>query len=215
MGKPVIIPANEHVFIPGKTGTGKTFLARKYLAGYENVVAIDTKGMLDWPEIPRRELTIVTRLKDLPEVETKKIIYRPVWQEMTQEIFNEFFKWCYLRRNTIVWIDEAMSITPSPFKIPDYYKAILTRGRERNTSVWSLTQRPSGIAQVIMSEATHFFVFDLNLPQDREKLVEVTGAPELSKKPGKYIFWYFHVEKETAWKAKLVQRKGGTTFDRR
>ena len=41
--KAKIIPANEHVFIAGRTGSGKTFMARKYLANYTNVVAIDTK----------------------------------------------------------------------------------------------------------------------------------------------------------------------------
>jgi hypothetical protein len=221
--KAKIIPANEHVFIAGRTGSGKTFMAKKYLANYDNVVAIDTKGLLSWPEIPdtmwrgqekeilvnngkNKNLTIVTKLEALENVNTPKIIYRPEWDELNEEFYNAFFKWVYMRKNTIVWVDEAMSICPSPFKIPEYYKAILTRGRQRQTAVWSLTQRPSGIPQIIMSESTHFFVFDLNLPQDREKLVEVTGARELYAKPGKYVFWYYHVENDQAFKAKLVER---------
>lgn len=217
---PVIQP-NEHVFVPGRTGSGKTWLARKYLANYKNVVVIDTKGELKWPEIPgtkwsgnklannykQDNLTLVETLGELQDVRTPKIIYRPSWDELNDEYFNLFFKWCYQRRNTIVWIDEAMSISPNPHKIPEYYKAILTRGRERNTAVWSLTQRPSGIAQVIISESTHFFVFDLNLTADRDKLVDLTGATEIYDKPGKYHFWYFHVEQEKAFKAKLVERR--------
>lgn len=219
-----VIPINEHVFIPGRTGSGKTYLARKYLANYKNVVALDTKGLLSWPEIPgtvwtgpekenlknngkNENLTIVTKLSEIDTVETPKIIYRPPWEELKDEYYNEFFKWIYLRRNTIVWVDEVMSICPSPYKIPEYYKAILTRGRQRNTAVWSLTQRPSGIPQITMSESTHFFCFDLNLPQDREKLVEVTGARELLQKPGKYLFWYYHVAHDEAYKAKLVERR--------
>lgn len=221
--KKKIIPVNEHVFIPGRTGSGKTYLARKYLANYKNVVAIDTKGLLSWPEIPgtiwtgkekenlknnfqNKELTMVFNLRDLAAVETPKIIYRPTWDELKEEYYNEFFKWIYLRQNTIVWIDEVMSICPTPYKIPEYYKAILTRGRQRQTAAWSLTQRPSGIPQIIMSESTHFFAFDLNLPQDRDKLTEVTGARELQEKPGKYLFWYYHVERDTAYKAKLVEK---------
>lgn len=203
----VTIQPDEHVFIAGRTGSGKTFLARKYLCRYENIVALDTKGLLKWPEVNPNEITVVKNLETLTEANTKKIIYRPVWEEMTQEYFNNFFKWCYLRRNTIVWVDEAMSVSPSPHTLPEFYKAILTRGRERNTAIWSLTQRPAGIAQVIISESTHFFIFDLNMPQDRDKIAEVTGAREILEKPGKYKFWYYHVEWEKAVKAKLVERR--------
>lgn len=223
----VIIKPNQHVFIAGRTGSGKTYLVRKYLAGYENVVVLDTKGTTVWPEIPGtrweerdngpkpkgylyeagKEFTLVTRLKDLPMARTPKIMYRPVWEEMTPEFYDKFFKWCYQRRNTIVWVDEAMSVSPNPFKIPDYYKAILTRGRELNVAVWSLTQRPTGIAQVIISEATHIFCFDLNMPQDREKLAEISGAYEFEEPPGKYKFWYFFVESDRAVLAQLVERK--------
>lgn len=220
--KVTVIKPDEHVFIAGRTGSGKTFLAKKYLPGYENVVVLDTKGLVSWPEIPGTKwtgrknhilvdgagkLTLVTKLADLEGVETSKIIYRPDFNELTQEYFNAFFKWIYQRQNTICWIDEAMSVSPSPHTIPEFYKAILTRGRERNTAVWSLTQRPSGIAALIMSESTHFFVFDLNMPQDRDKLTDVTGAKQFLEKPGKYKFWYYHVEWEDAVKAQLVERR--------
>lgn len=212
MSKKVIKP-NEHVFIGGRTGTGKTWLAKKYLTNYEFVVALDTKGMLvqDWTEPGPKELTVVTRLADLEKVKTPKIIYQPTWDEMTFDHYNAFFFWIYQRRNTIVWIDEAMSVCPNPMKIPDGYRACLTRGRQLNIGVWSLSQRPSGLPQVILSEATHFFVFDLSLPQDREKLVEITGAVELYEMPskhGKYVFWYYKVGEERAVLGVLRERKG-------
>jgi hypothetical protein len=165
---------------------------------------------MTWPEVDEDDLTIITRLTDLSAAKTSKIIYRPDWSEMEFDFYNEFFRWCYMRGNTLVWVDEAMSICPSPHRIPDFYKAILTRGRELKVAVWSLTQRPAGIPQVIMSEATHFFIFDLNMPQDRQKLTEVTGAQELLEKPstgyGAYSFWYYNVEREAATPARLVER---------
>lgn len=206
----IVIKPSEHTFIAGRTGSGKTYLARKYLANYPEVVALDTKGTMTWPEVDEDDLTIITRLTDLSAAKTSKIIYRPDWSEMEFDFYNEFFRWCYMRGNTLVWVDEAMSICPSPHRIPDFYKAILTRGRELNVAVWSLTQRPSGIPQVIMSESTHFFIFDLNMPQDRSKLAEVTGAEELMEKPsteyGAYSFWYYNVSRESATPARLVER---------
>jgi hypothetical protein len=141
------------------------------------------------------------------KAKTSKIIYRPSWEEMNMETFNAFFKWCFMRGQTIVWVDEVMSITPNPSVIPDYYKAILTRGRELGVSVWSLTQRPSGISQLPISEASHIFGFDLNMPQDREKIAKVTGAPEFLEKPGKYLFWHYFVENEHATLATLKLNK--------
>lgn len=192
---PLIWP-NEHVFVAGRTGSGKTYLAKKFLSLYPNVVVLDTKGTLNWDEVLPEEKTIVTSLAKISEAKTNKIIYKPRWQEMTFEVYNRFFKWIYERKNTIVWIDEVMAICPNPFKIPDYYKAILTRGRELNIAAWSLTQRPSGIPQVVISEAVHLFIFDLNLEQDRAKLVEITGYNEFLQRPGKYHFWYADIRKE-------------------
>lgn len=225
----IAIKPSESVFIAARTGGGKTFIARKYLAGYQNVVCLDTKGTTVWPEVPGtiwdlgtkdepkfklkepgENLSMVFHLADLPKIKTPKIIYRPVFEELTPDFYEEFFKWCYKRQNCIVWVDEAMSVSPTPYKIPEYYKAILTRGRERRTSVWSLTQRPSGIAQVIISESIHFFVFDLNLEQDRDKMASVTGCDEFMEKPGKTKgipnFWYFNANGEVATKSYMVER---------
>lgn len=216
------IKTTEHVFVAGRTGSGKTFLAQKYLVGYDHVAVLDTKGMLTWPEVPGtkwgkgdqshvlidggKELTIVDRITDLNFLETPKVIYRPRWEELTPEYYNEFFKWCYKRRNTVVWIDEVMSVATAT-SYPEFLKAILTRGRQLHVACWALTQRPSGIPIIVMSEATHLFVFDLNMPVDREKMAFVTGDPTLLNKPGFRNFWYFNAAtSEKATLARLIER---------
>jgi len=204
----VTIKPTEHVFIAGRNGSGKTFLARKYLTGFENVVCLDTKGTTVWPEIDKKELVMVDSLSKLEKVKAPKIIYRPRFEELEPEYYEAFFKWIYFRKNCIVWIDEVMSICPNPFRIPEYYKAILTRGRERDTAAWSLSQRPSGIPAVTMSEAIHFFVFDLNMPQDRNKMAEISGCTQFLDPPGKYNFWYYQVNEESAVKARLKVEGG-------
>lgn len=207
MSKAYHIKPTQHTFIAGRTGSGKTVLVRNYLAGYDNVICLDTKGTTIWPEVDQAELTLARSWNELMRAKTPKVIYRPAWEEMNPETYHEFFKWIYLRMNTIVWVDEAMSVTPNPSVIPEYYKAILTRGRERETAVWSLTQRPTGIHQIIISESSHIFSFDLNMPQDREKIAKVTGAPEFLEKPGKFMFWHYYVENEHATLATLKLNK--------
>lgn len=201
------ISSDQHVFIAGKTGSGKTYLARKYLAGYLNVFVLDTKGTLTWPEVPRDEVTIITHIKELPKVKTIKCIYKPAVEELEIEFYDQFFRFIYERGHTICWIDEVMSVTPNSQKIPFWYKAILTRGRELGVSAWSLTQRPAGINLLPISEASHIISFDLNLPQDRKRMAEVSGAPEFLTKPGEFKFWYYNVKSDHATLAKLKEGK--------
>lgn len=192
-----VIPQSEHVFVAGGTGSGKTTLAQAYIAGYEYVAFLDTKGVEGFGDfVPDEEIQIVERLEQLPFVEKKKIIYRPEPSEMNLEYYNAFYQWCYDRRNTTVVTDELMSVCPNPMVIPEGLKAILTRGRKFNVQSFALTQRPSGVPQLCMSESSHFFVGRLNLPQDRKKLVEITGQPALYEKAEKYHFWYYDVNQD-------------------
>lgn len=223
------ITNRQHVAVCGKTGTGKTFLARQYLAGFTRVFALDTKGYLSWPEVPgttwrgvegeqladgNKEIVIIDRARDLEKAAKSypKVIYRPDRVEMAPEFYDAFFEFCYYHHNCISWVDESLNVCPSPFKIPEYYKGILTRGRQLNVAAWSLTQRPSGLPQLILSESTHFFVFNLNLDADRDKLAAITGCKELSDKPGvSYVrgreipnFWYFNANGDRASRSYML-----------
>ena len=111
------IPTSKHVFICGMPGTGKSFLAEHYLAGYEYVVKLDTKDETDerldngeaiWDGVPQKDLSVVRALDDLYLAETKKIVYVPPYEEQDEEHFNAFFNFCFERQNTLIWIDELM-----------------------------------------------------------------------------------------------------------
>ena len=199
------IRRSEHVFMAGGTGSGKTFLSSHYLSKYSNVIVLDTKGMFDnWDYMSDKELTIVERLTDLENVKTPKIIYRPIFQEMTQEVYNLFFSWVYRRKNTTVLIDEVMQISPNPHILPEWLRGCLQRGRQKNVSIWALTQRPKSISPLFLSESTHIFVFRLNMEQDREKVVDVTGQYQFMQKPEKHCFWYLNLTDDNG---KIVKGK--------
>lgn len=205
---------NEHVFVAGQTGTGKSFMTEVYLSGFQFVVKIDTKGeyyerIREGAEVWRgleqdKDYTVIFNIADLDKVETDKIIWVPDWDEQTPEYYDACLMWCYNRENTTVWIDELMSIAENPRSFPPGIKAIATRGRSKNVSMWALTQRPVDIPSIVLANSTHFFVFDLGLPQDREKLVKVTGQLEFLEKPTGYYFWYYRNGSNHPIKAKLT-----------
>ena len=152
---------------------------------------------------------------DLQTFGEGKAIYRPSIYEMSDEFYNIFFQWIYERMNCIVYIDELMSISTSS-QIPFFLKAILTRGRQRNTACWMSTQRPKTIPLVCMSEATHFFIFDLNLMDDRERISNIAGSNYFQYTPTQYarehkiykdyLFWYYNYKMENPTLNVLIRK---------
>lgn len=90
------IPTNKQVLVTGTTGTGKSFLAEVYLAGYDYVVKFDTKHESDeriadgkplWRGLKEgTDYTLVRRFEDLDDVETKKIIYCPDFEDLNANV---------------------------------------------------------------------------------------------------------------------------------
>lgn len=212
------IPSNARVFVAGKTGTGKSYLTETYLTGYDYVIKLDTKDETSerrrenkspWRGLEEgKDFTCVTKLEEIPQCTTKKIIYTPDITEQDIDTFNLFFEMIYKRENTIVWIDELMSISNSPLKYPFYMKACYTRGRSKNIGMWALSQRPSDIPAVSLANSEIFIAFKLMLHADREKLAKMTGTPEFLENPDipghPYAFWYYQDDWENAIRAELI-----------
>jgi len=206
------IGRDEHVFIDGMTGTGKTWIARKLHAFDPYVVVHDTKGTFEWPEVPKDQLIMVRTLKALSRVNPKrhsKVIYRPHLEELNQDAYALFYRWAYLSGHWRVITDELMEVCDNPFKYALYLKGIWTRGRELGITSTSCTQRPTGVPVLAMSEATHTFSLNLRMPQDRQKMAEVTGCPELLRQPGKYQAWYYRQGAETAIRVRFTEQGRG------
>ena len=181
------------------TGTGKSFLCENYLRGYDYVIKLDTKNetgeryekhLSPWTGLEEgKDFTVIYELENLPYVETKKIIFVPPF-DFSQDDYNRFFYWVFLRKNTILWIDELMSFTTA-YSYPLELKRLYTQGRSKNIGIWSCSQRPSGVPNIVLANSSYFFVFDLALTKDRKTIVENTGQEKFLEKPTGYYFWYY------------------------
>lgn len=172
---------NSRTFLVGQTGCGKTTLARRIAQRYKWVVIYDIKGMMkpgEWPGFSF--VKEFDKLIKLDPRKNPKVVYQPIFEEVpdenNREFAERFFKWVYLRKNTLLYVDEVYGCTVRDW-IPYFYKAILTRGRERGITVLQASQRPAMIPQFILSESENFFVFRLQLPQDKKKIAETKGFP--------------------------------------
>jgi len=216
VGGMATIATNKHVFVGGMTGSGKTHLIKSYLANQRvPVVKLDTKGeALDelrekknpWIQVNPKELIVVERfdhVEDALEEGYPRIIYCPIFEELDKVIYNEFYKLLYLHRNITAWTDELLEILEHPQDMLPYLKGILTRGRSRNVSSWSASQRPVGVNPLCIGMSSHVFAFDMNPDQDREKMFKVTTAPEFLHRPGWHNFWYWEQGWQNAVKGRL------------
>jgi len=163
----------ERVLFVGRTGSGKTLLAERMLMYFPFVVVLDMKRRLEW-----EGYEIHQNLESLSRSEHTHLIYKPSWEEQRpprgehwSQHVEDFFRWSYERGNNVIYVDEVMRCTHGD-DMPEYYHAAITTGRELYVPVWSATQRPKKIPQVLLSETEHFFAFDLQLAQDEERMQE-------------------------------------------
>lgn len=204
------IPPNKHVLVCGMTGTGKSFLCENYLRTYDYVVKLDTKDETDeryaqgrsaWDGLNEGvDFTVCRKLEELDDCETTKIIYVPDYDDQTIETYNAFFRWIFERQNTILWLDELMSLG-SANSYPKELGRIMTQGRSKNVAVWACTQRPSGIPSIVTANVSYIFCFALALPADRKRIVDTSGQPDMAEMPDGYNFWYYKLGDRTAVQA--------------
>lgn len=175
---PSLVPhRTDRAVLVGQTGSGKTTLARYLLQARlpngsrrKHIVVADYKGRIDWPEYE-----VHRSLKSLTRSKTPGLLYKPSWSESQDaETIAAFWEWLYRRGNTTVYVDETTAIT-NRNTYPFYYGGCFVRGRELGIEVWSATQRPKDIPQIVMSEAEHAYAFFLKLDQDRERVENTTG----------------------------------------
>jgi hypothetical protein len=149
-------------------------------------LVFDWKGLIRWPGYKR-----FTKLDQLIRANKQHSIYAPGIAEFRSVDHHEtFFRYAFTKGQCQIYVDEVYSVTSND-DIPEWYHACLTRGREKGISVYSSSQRPMRIPQVIMSEAEHSYIFFLKMSQDRKKVESMTGldADKISTLAKRYFYY--------------------------
>jgi len=177
------IDKDQHVFIAGKTGSGKTTLAMFLLFQQKRLIIVDSKdGLPDWNTEENSEIQRI-KLKEGKPVRIRVVNNAPAL---------ELLELAYQVGDVTIYIDEMAALVPPRSKAPQVIYDILQRGRGRNISVWTSTQRPTLIPLESMSEATHLFIFRLNLEKDRKTISSNAGIPEPPPVKDQHGFYYWN-----------------------
>lgn len=192
---------NDRALVVGRTGSGKTFLARYLIEDARKPYSVvydakNSESIEKWATTGKQK--IFESFDRLQQAEERRLIYRPNLFEAADRIAQErFFEWVYERQHTRLLVDEAYAVlggTNPSF----YFQACLSRGRERGISTIIAAQRPHRIPLLTLTEAEHLYIFSLRGGSDKARMCELTDD-ELSLDDfadlGEHEFFYFNVLK--------------------
>lgn len=188
---PPKIGVDEHVFVAGRTGSGKTTLARELLKKVRRLVVCDTKGDLDaWGCVEWGKESKKLLLRGEP-IRVRVMAPLKASAQEAQEFWDNVFETAYDAGDVRIYIDELYGIVPKPSLEPPSLKAIYTRGRSVHVTMCALTQRPAWVPMHAKSESSHYFCFRLNLPDDRKSMAAFMGEEVAERIPDRHGFYYF------------------------
>lgn len=186
---------NDRGVMIGKTGCGKTTLARFLIEDYAKPYSVswNPKGSDSINSWDQKHVSTLTELRAADE---PRLIYTPdpflAEDQRTQE---DLFYWVYERKYTRFYLDEATTVVYG-VRVPRGLLALINRGRERGVSTLTATQRPSGVPMNILSESEHYYVFKTLLPQDRQRVEAITGITvEDQASLNDHEFFYFNLSR--------------------
>jgi hypothetical protein len=169
MSETIEIRSDERVFFTGKTGSGKTHLARKLTRPLRRLVVLDTKGRLQnwrldpWDRESRRLLRHGEPLRTRVALDPAAADNRPAyWDKVLAEI--------YEAGNVTAYVDEVYLLSQEGKGYPATLSMMATCGRELGVGLWSSAQRPAFVPRVLLSESEHVFAFRLLLDDDRQAI---------------------------------------------
>ena len=177
--------------IIGRTGTGKTHLAKFLIPTEEPIALFDPKRELDYKD---NRVKIYHSLTAIKVRQPDRFMYRPSEDDVDNlRMYSDVLKWCYAHPPRFVYLDDMVGILDQR-RYPRYLQIAYQMGRQRNVQCLACTQRPAFVPGFLMSESSKFYVFHLHYPSDVKKVQEMVPGyePDLLLDNPHAFFYYDH-----------------------
>jgi energy-coupling factor transporter ATP-binding protein EcfA2 len=218
-----ILSGSQRAYFGGKTGSGKSFLARHLLKlmskkGWR-IVIVDPKKDWQGRGKEKREYgedrgpgsgtvdhpVLVEEFK--PELDVQ--IFQPVEWDASCDAFA---KAIMATGNTVVYFDEITQLVTATH-IPRQFNILWTQGRAINVAAWAGSQRPRNVPIIIKDQAEAWYIFRIKNLEDRKSIagfIPTEETPELVAKPLPLRwFWYYHDDLDKPVKVSPLNIKKG------
>ena len=190
--------SNERVALVGKTGSGKTTMARLLTQSLTRFVVFDPKGTIglaaeEWNVEPWSRSGVQQLQR--PKGKARLVVPGPGPDDDPFGYWIPFLRLLFELGNLTLYIDEMYAVNrPGTFPSAELM-ALYTRGRELGIGVYAATQRPTLVPLVMLSECEWLFTFRLLLEQDRKRMAEICGPKVLNQIRTPFGYWLYN----TAW----------------
>ena len=188
---------SERWLFVGKTGSGKSYLARALLREMSRrgwpVVIVDPSAF--WmgknPKWDKGEGSIerpklVTRFDPKARVQLY-VPSIPGWQDPGLDALMDA---CLKRGKLVLYFDETNGIVSANQYSP-WFARVVTQGCKHELAVWAATQRPTRVPEILLSQAENWAIFRVITPNDRKKISEYTGSKVTAQQRLEPFYWFY------------------------
>lgn len=196
---PKILPG-ERAVLAGRSGSGKSTLGcwllnrspnhwlilnPKHTKAYAKLDGSNTVAGIDFKKI------------DKSLQENKFTIVNPTTAQNTPDNLDDFVMYLHeTYENVGLCCDELYTMHRNG-QAGQGLIGWLTRGRELKQSFLGQTQRPAWCSKFVFSESNFIGCMALNLSEDRKRMYEMTGQPEMLEKLPQHDWLWYSGEKDT------------------
>lgn len=172
----------EHVALVGRTGSGKTTLARTIipLRTYAVVAATKIEDDSLYKPLERVGFKLQDRF-DPEETRDPHVIFRPplrsldeVDKRVQQRAFYELLQGVFETGRWEIYLDEVRYLTEE-LRLETPLNTLWLQGRSLGVTIVAATQRPVSVPLNMFEQATHLFAFRLGRLDDRKRIAEYAG----------------------------------------